>query len=98
MFYVPEDENLPVELHDASIEVELSDWQPAEPDVGINTGYYETIILTPTDTSLIAVLEDYEDYIIDKYEDDIQNDDGSVFEDEPPEVDPNPTPNDSWGA
>lgn len=97
MFYIPEDENLPNELHDVRINVELSDWQGAEPDVGINTGYYETITLIPEDDSLIAVLEEHEDYIIDTYNDELQEDDGSIFEEEPPEVDDNPTPPDGWG-
>lgn len=98
MFYIPEDENLPNELHDVRVNVELSDWQGAEPDVGINTGYYETIILTPADDdSLISVLEEHEEYIIETYNDELQDDDGSIFEEEPPEIDDNPTPPDGWG-
>jgi hypothetical protein len=83
------DKEIPEELWEVDVDVELSSYQPAEHDVGINTGYYEDIRLSTTDDNIKTLLDEHEEYLVVQYNDELQEDNGSNLEpsdyDEPPE-------------
>ena len=73
--HVPcDDKNIPEELWDAELDIEYSDYQPAERGNGIPNGYYESIWLSTDDEDFKPFLtDDVIEYLVDIFDEKIQD-------------------------
>ncbi len=90
MWIIPDDnDEIPEDLWGIEVFVEKHSYQPAEPDVGIMNGYYEQIFLTlEKDNPLTDLLNENEEYIAERYDEELQECDESEPEPDMPNDEP----------